>query len=123
MFETFDPQRGTVEVRLAVDVVPDFLRQDMTVSVEIELDRRPGALAVPMAALQGLVGDRAQVWRLSQGRLEPVAVRLGMKAGAWAEVLEGLAAGDPVVVQAQSPREGQRVRVRPLEADHLPTPP
>jgi HlyD family secretion protein len=116
-------QTGSVDVKLRVPQPPAALKQDMTVSVEIELDRRPGALAVPMAALQGLVGDRAQVWRLSQGRLEPVAVRLGMKAGAWAEVLEGLAAGDPVVVQAQSPREGQRVRVRPLEADHLPTPP
>lgn len=48
---SIDPQRGTVEVRLAVDPVPDFLRQDMTVSVNIETDRRLKALVVPNDAL------------------------------------------------------------------------
>ncbi len=33
---SIDPQRGTVEVRLPVNPVPDFLRQDMTVSVNVE---------------------------------------------------------------------------------------
>src|SRR5690606_37838732 len=51
---SIDPQRGTVELRLKVDPVPDFLRQDMTVSVNVETGRREQALAIPNDALTGL---------------------------------------------------------------------
>src|SRR5690606_20970426 len=37
---SIDPQRGTVDLRLRVEPAPDFLRQDMTVSVNIETGRR-----------------------------------------------------------------------------------
>jgi HlyD family secretion protein len=37
---SIDPQRGTVDVRLAVMPVPGFLRQGMTVSVNVETGRR-----------------------------------------------------------------------------------
>src|SRR5690606_40347344 len=35
-----DPQLGAVEIRLTVDPAPDFLRQDMTVSMRPETGRR-----------------------------------------------------------------------------------
>ena len=56
-----DPQRGAVEVKLRVPHPPDTLRQDMTVSVDIEVGRRGGALVVPAAAVNDAAGPRP--WR------------------------------------------------------------
>lgn len=48
-----DAQRGSIEVKLALDVAaPDFLREDMTVSVEVETARVQQALALPLSALR-----------------------------------------------------------------------
>jgi hypothetical protein len=40
-------------------------------------------------------------------------VRLGLRGGAWVEVLEGLREGDAVITSPIALREGQRVRVQP----------
>ncbi|WLP95860.1 efflux RND transporter periplasmic adaptor subunit [Psychrobacter sp. M13] len=97
---SIDPQRGTVEVRLAVDPVPDFLRQDMTVSVNIETDRRLKALVVPNDALANVRGDNAEVWLLREGRVQRQPVTLGLRGLAASEVLSGLSAGDEILVDA-----------------------
>ena len=55
---SIDPQRGTVEVRLAVAAAPDFLRQDMTVSVTIQTGAQDSAIVVPNDALADLDGER-----------------------------------------------------------------
>ena len=52
-----DPQRGSVDVRLRVEPVPHFLRQDMTVSVNVETARRERALVVPNDTLIDAAGD------------------------------------------------------------------
>jgi HlyD family secretion protein len=46
-----DLQRASVEVKLRVPEPPDYLRQDMTISVDIETARHPGALIVPAEAI------------------------------------------------------------------------
>ena len=97
---SIDPQRGTVEVRLAVDPVPDFLRQDMTVSVNIETDRRLKALVVANDALANVKGDSAEVWLLREGRVQRQQVTLGLRGLAASEVLSGLSAGDEILVDA-----------------------
>ncbi len=58
-----DPQLGTVTMRLKVDPMPGFLRQDMTVSVNIETGSPRRALAVPNDALLDAAGDRPAVLR------------------------------------------------------------
>ena len=108
-----DPQRGTVDVRLAVDPVPDFLRQDMTVSVNVETGRRDRARVVPNDALDRVDGDRAELWRVRDGRVARIAVRLGLRGLAQTEVVEGLQDGDWVLADAAAGvEEGERVRVR-----------
>lgn len=112
-----DPQRGTVDVRLGIDPVPDFLRQDMTVSVNIETGRRDKALVVPNDALGAIVGDKAQVWTVREGKAQRTAVRLGLRGLAMTEILSGLRAGDWVLADAGSDvAEGQRVRVQQQHA-------
>lgn len=108
---SIDPQRGTVEVRLAVDPVPDFLRQDMTVSVNIETGRREQALAIPNDALADVQVDQARVWVVREGRVQRQEVTLGLRGLAMSEVLDGLRAGDRVLADpTASLAEGSRVR-------------
>ncbi len=56
-------------------------------------------IAVPEAAVQR-EGDRSVVFvALGEGRFEPRTVKLGRRGEGFVEVLEGVAAGDPVVVE------------------------
>ena len=106
-----DAQRGAIEVKLAVPTpVPAFLREDMTLSVEVETARRAQALVLPTEALRG--DDASSVWRVHEGRVEARPVRLGLRTLDAVEVLGGLSEGDLVLVGA-APSPGGRVRVDP----------
>jgi|TARA_R100000049_G_C1947296_1_gene92970 HlyD family secretion protein len=105
-----DTARGTLDVHLDLQGPADFLRQGMTVSVNIETGRREQALVLPNDALLARNGNRAQVLRVNDGVVERVDVRLGLLGTALSEVVEGLAAGD--LVLAGDAEAGQRVRVR-----------
>jgi len=113
-----DPQRGSADVRLAVDPVPGFLRQGMTVSVNIETGRRARALVVPNDALartDGDDGDDSALWVVVDGRAERRRVKLGLRGLASTEVVSGLRAGDWVLADA-SPGVEAGQRVRPVAA-------
>jgi HlyD family secretion protein len=108
-----DPQRGTVDVRLTVPEPPDFLRQDMTVSVTIETGYREQALALPNDALMQRSGRQAEVMLLRDGRVERRTVTIGLEGLARSEILSGLESGDRVLLAAGSGlEEGDRVRFR-----------
>jgi HlyD family secretion protein len=106
-----DPQRGTVEVRLDVPEPPPYLRPDMTVSVNIEVGRRPAARVVPREAVQDLASSAPWVWRLDGRRAERRGVELGLRGEAQVEIVRGLEDGDRVLVPGGTTlRPGQRVR-------------
>ena len=108
---SIDSERGTVEVRLSVDPVPEFLRQDMTVSVNIETGRRTQALVIPNDALANIQKDTAQVLLLRNGKIQRQKVTLGLRGLAMSEVIAGLSKGDQVLADATSPlADGERVR-------------
>lgn len=119
-----DAQRGAIEVKFGLEERPPaFLREDMTLSVEVETGRRAQALVLPLAALRGQRGDQATVLVVQDGRARARQVQLGMRTVEAVEVSEGLHAGDLVLVGANV-RADQRVR--PVElawqpgADTLP---
>lgn len=125
-----DPQRGTIDVRLTAAPPPAFLRQGMTVSVNVETGRRAGALVVPNDALTLLDGNRAELWLVSGGRATRRAVELGLRGLSQSEVTSGLQAGDWILADAQAPvAEGERVRpvagalpAAPAASNELPVP-
>lgn len=113
-----DTNRGTIDVHLELLESADFLRQGMTVSVDIRTASRDQALVIPNDALFNRRGDRAEVLRLAGGRLaERVPVRLGLRGTGLTEVVEGVGAGDVLLTDEQA--EGRRVRARidPLRED------
>ena len=107
-----DPLRGAVEVKLRVPAPPDYLRQDMTVSVDIEVGRRAGAVIAPTDAVHDLTGTQSWVLIVKDGRVARQPVTLGLRGDGRLEVLSGVAPGDRLV-PASNPlvTAGKRVRV------------
>jgi HlyD family secretion protein len=105
-----DTQRGAIEVKFSLPQQPAaFLREDMTLSIEVETARRDRTLVVPVGALRkepSTTGTTIYVER--DGRVEVRPVRLGLRTLNAAEVLDGLAEGD-LVLLGTAPKPGERV--------------
>ena len=110
---TVDAQRGAIEVKLSLDKDPPaFLREDMTLSVEVETAKRERALVLPLKAVRSQTNNStASVLLAIDGRAQEKPVRLGLRTLEAAEVLEGLAPGDLVLLGGQ-PAVDKRVRVK-----------
>lgn len=116
-----DAQRGAIEVRFSLmEAAPAYLREDMTLSVEVETARSDSALVLPLAALRdgvasvtGATTATGRVLVRVEGRAQARDVRLGLRTLEAVEVLEGLAAGDEVLLGGAL-ESGQRVRARPV---------
>ena len=106
-----DPQRGTVEAKLRVAEPPAYLRQDMTVSVDIEVERHPGVLALRAEALRDLGSAKPWVLKVNGARTRRQDVALGLRGEGWAEIRAGLAENDLVVPADNTAiKAGRRVR-------------
>lgn len=110
-----DPQRGTVEVRLRVPQPPDFLRPDMTVSVEMRVGRSDDALRLTADALRGADAGAPWVLALRDGRAVRVPVRTGLTGVGTVEIAEGLQAGEVVILPGAQAEAGDRVRAKPRD--------
>jgi len=92
-----DAQRGTVEVKLLVAQPPEYLRQDMTVSVDIEVERSAAALTLPADTVRDGAGAAPWVLVVRNGRAHRQPVKLGLRGDTMVQVVEGVAEGDRVV--------------------------
>jgi HlyD family secretion protein len=107
-----DLQRASVEVKLRVPTPPDYLRQDMTISADIEVARRENAVTLAAGSIYNVSGARPWVLKSVAGRAKRSDVKLGIVSGGKAEVLTGLEAGELVIpVSNTKIKVGQRVRV------------
>ena len=116
-----DVQRGSVEVKLDVPRAPSYLRQDMTVSVDIQTASRQQALLVASDAIRDADRGRPWVLKVDGHRARRQPVRLGLHAGGVSEVLEGLQAGD-LVVPSSTPDIADGSRLRPQVTAGQPPP-
>ena len=80
--------------------------------IELQLPQAPATLLLPNAGIQRLQGQTG-VWRLTDGKPAFTPVRLGASGlDGRVQILEGLKAGDEVVVYSQKAlTEGARVQV------------
>jgi HlyD family secretion protein len=105
-----DAQRGTVEVKLRVPSPPDYLRQDMTVSVDIETGRHSSGLALPAAAVYDVAGAAPWVLVVRGGRAVRQPLKIGLRGDGVVEALEGVSEGELVIAAANTRvKPGDRV--------------
>ncbi|HKY92595.1 MAG TPA: efflux RND transporter periplasmic adaptor subunit [Nevskiaceae bacterium] len=96
-----DAKTGTVKVTVRMAPQQPDLKPGMFGRVEVLYDRREQALLVPRDAV--LTEDAAQsVFVVANGHARRRAVKLGYSDPWKAEVLDGLAAGDQVVITGQN---------------------
>lgn len=94
---SIDAQRGSVEVKFAMEKMPAFLKNDMTLSIEIETARRTNVIAVPGEAVRG--GN--QVLVIEGSAAVARTIKPGLRTLTAVEVLDGLKAGERVITDAR----------------------
>ncbi|NLH80815.1 MAG: efflux RND transporter periplasmic adaptor subunit, partial [Phyllobacteriaceae bacterium] len=107
-----DPQTATVQVKLRVPEPPVWVRQDMTVSVDVEVARVAGALVLPSNTVRDPLSDRPWVLVVEDGRAVRRAVTLGLAGGGRVVVEKGVAPSDRVIPVRAAIIEGDRLRPR-----------
>ena len=105
-----DIARASVQVKLSVDNPPAYLRQDMTVSVDIEVGRREQALILPLRSLRDGTTNTPWILGIRDGHAYKQPVKLGLRGIAYAEIIEGVKAGDVAIPIGAGVLVGQRVR-------------
>lgn len=96
VYPTLEAGSRTGRIRLVLDNADGRLRPEMFARADLAVDLGE-RLAVPEAAVI-VAGDTRVVFRdLGDGRLEPVRVRTGRRAGGWVAITDGLQPGDAVV--------------------------
>ncbi len=116
-----DTARGSVEVKLNIANPPTYLRQDMTVSVDIETARRTATVAIATSTVEDAATDKPWVLVVRDKHAVKQFVTLGLLGDTRVEVLQGLAKGESVIPKSKlGVKPGQRVRAR-VEAVPPPT--
>ncbi|WP_375312747.1 efflux RND transporter periplasmic adaptor subunit [Bradyrhizobium sp. A5] len=105
-----DISRASVEVKLTVADPPDYLRQDMTVSVDIEVAAKEDALVLPLRSVHDALSGAPWVLGIKDGRASQRPVKIGLRGNSHVEITDGLAAGDVAIPQSSGVLTGQRVR-------------
>ena len=94
---SIDPARGSVEVRLAVSRPPAQLRPDMTVSIDLLIAAKKGALVVPSEVVRGATTATPHVLVVENGRVAREDVVLGIRGDGSIEIASGLVEGAEVI--------------------------
>ena len=99
IYPTLDPQTRTAKVRLELENPGERLKPDMYANVELKIPLGT-RLAIPRDAILES-GERQVIFiHHGGGKLEWRNVKLGVQAGDWVEVVEGLKEGDHIVTSA-----------------------
>ena len=107
-----DATRGSVEIKLLVNKPPSYLRQDMTVSVDIITAHRANALLIPTATLHDASSNAPWVMVVRNKHAEGQSVKLGLRGDNQVEVLEGLKTGEALIMaNVGTIKANQRVRI------------
>lgn len=105
-----DITRASVEVKLTVADPPPYVRQDMTVSVDIQVARREHATVLATRAVHDSLSNEPWVIGVRNGRAYKQPVRLGLRGNTQVEILAGLVEGDLAVPATSGVVTGQRMR-------------
>ena len=100
VYPSLEAATRTVPVRVELANPGYLLKPAMFAQVELPVGGKAAVLAIPDSAVIDSGTRRIVLVQLEQGRFAPREVRLGARSNGYVEVLEGVAAGEPVVVAA-----------------------
>lgn len=99
VYPTVEPQTRTAKVRFEVDNPGEVLKPGMYANVELKVPLGT-RLVVPRDAVLE-TGERSLIFiHHGGGQLEWREAKVGLRSGAWIEILEGLEAGEHIVTSA-----------------------
>jgi len=118
--EDIEEQNRTVEIEVELDddAFATTLLPGTSADVEVLLEIREGVLRIPTSAL--VAGNR--VFVPDEGRIVERPVRIGLRNWEYAEILEGVGEGEPVIVSLDRPevKPGAAVRVEETGPSEAP---
>lgn len=100
IYPSVGKESRTARLRIEVDNAQGLLRADMAATVGIEAPIAGRWVSVPDSAVIDSGKRQIVLVERGEGRYEPRPVKLGARVAGYAQVLEGLAAGERVVVSA-----------------------
>jgi Cu(I)/Ag(I) efflux system membrane fusion protein len=101
IYPSLSTETRTARVRIVIPNPDRVLRAAMFANVEVEAASGGGAvLTVPDSAVLDSGSRQIVLVAHGEGRFEPRQVQLGMRGDDWVQVLDGIKAGDTVVVGA-----------------------
>lgn len=108
---TIDPETGTIKLTVEIPDAPARVRPGDFAEVRVVTEMREGRLLVPRSAVVSEKGEDV-VFVVEGEEAQRRVVELGLQDDVHAEVLDGIAEGDAVVVKGQRSLEGgAKVRV------------
>lgn len=106
-----DQSTGTVKVTVELAHGDRLFKPGAFVRVEIETDTREGSVLIPKRAIVEEDGE-SFVFVARESQVSRVKVQVGYQNGGDVEIVDGVAAGDPVVVAGQGGlKEGSKIRL------------
>jgi membrane fusion protein, multidrug efflux system len=109
---TVDPATGTMKVEASFPNPSSYLRPGQFARVRVAVAERENAILVPQKAIQELQGAKTVMVVDAQNKVQVRTIRLGDKAENYYIVLEGLNAGERVIVEGmQKARPGSEVKI------------
>lgn len=105
-----DIARASATVKLTVTDPPAYLRQNMTVSVDIATARRANTLSLPGNAVHDALTSAPWAMVLENGRAVRRKIRLGLQGNERIEILGGVAEGARVILVTSDIVTGDRAR-------------
>ncbi len=108
-----DADSGSFEVRLDVSEPPEYMKEGMTVSVDVEVARRQDALVLPLNAIRDASTAKPHVLLVENGYAVDKPIALGARGPTTTEVSSGLKEGDLIIpVSETGVVNGDKVRVK-----------
>jgi len=107
-----DTLSRTLEVKIRLDGNTESIRSGMFAEIRIVTDTRRNVIRIPNEAIVSRFGDDFVFIVRSEGSAEKRLIKKGLEVDNFAEIVEGLSAGDKIVIRGQTLlEEGSLVRI------------
>ena len=100
VYPTLNVETRSTQVRLELDNREGLLRPGMFAHVDVASGAASPRVTVPTSAVIDDGARQVVLLALDEGRFKPQPVRIGQRGAEYVEVIEGVSAGDRVVVSA-----------------------